>query len=409
MRILLLVDDYMPDSIKIAAVMMHDLAKELQLQGHDVTVCTPDQKLYDRYIIDSFEGIRILRFKSGVIKNVMKIRRAANETFLSFRAWRSLKYYFKNNQQDLIVVYSPTIFFGSLVDKLKTLWGCRSYLVLRDFFPQWVVDNCLITEGSLIHRYFRYFEIINYKAADVIAVQSPSNRLYFQNNKQYIKHRNKLDVLYNWSDVPKNIENRSNYREKLGLSDKVVFFYGGNIGHAQDMMNIVRLAISLSTISQAHFLLVGKGDEVGLVLDEIDKNNLKNITYLESVAQHEYIQMLMEFDIGLFSLAKSHKTHNFPGKLLGYMKCSKPILGSVNDNNDLVDVIMGARAGFVTYNGDDSAFTGNAIKLLESPDLRSEMGRNSFKLLNDVFSVKAAANKITGSCHNVSACKKLNA
>ena len=68
MRILLLVDDYMPESIKIAAVMMHDLAKELQLQGHEVTVCTPDESLTDKYIIDDFEGIRILRFKLGAIK-----------------------------------------------------------------------------------------------------------------------------------------------------------------------------------------------------------------------------------------------------------------------------------------------------------------------------------------------------
>ena len=348
MRILLLVDDYMPESIKIAAVMMHELAKELQLQGHEVTVCTPDESLTDKYIIDDFEGIRILRFKLGAIKNVSKLKRAVNETLLSFKAWRSLRHYFKNNQHDLIVVYSPTIFFGGLVNKLKSIWGCRSYLVLRDFFPQWTVDNGLITEGSLIHRYFKYFENINYKAADVIAVQSPSNKLYFQNNKQYIEHKNKLDVLYNWSDLPGKIENSSNYREKLGLLDKVVFFYGGNIGHAQDMMNIVRLAKSLSQIPQAHFLLVGKGDEVDLILDEIDKNNIKNITYLKSVGQHEYNQMLMEFDIGLFSLDKDHKTHNFPGKLLGYMKYSKPILGSVNQNNDLEDVLMDARAGFVT-------------------------------------------------------------
>ena len=175
-----------------------------------------------------------------------------------------------------------------------------------------------------------------------------------------------------------------------------MFFYGGNIGHAQDMMNIVRLSKILITIPQAHFLLVGKGDEVELILDEIDKNNIENITYLKSVGQYEYNQMLMEFDVGLFSLDKNHKTHNFPGKLLGYMKYSKPILGSVNQNNDLENVLMDSRAGFVTINGDDSAFTKNAIKLLESSDIRREMGENAFKLLNDLFSVQAAASKITG-------------
>ena len=47
--------------------------------------------------------------------------------------------------------------------------------------------------------------------------------------------------------------------------------------------------------------------------------------------------MLASFDIGLFSLHRNHKTHNFPGKILSYMSFSKPILGSCNVGNDLRD------------------------------------------------------------------------
>lgn len=46
MKVLLLVDDYLPGSIKIAARMMHDLALELINQGHEVSVCTPDDHSY---------------------------------------------------------------------------------------------------------------------------------------------------------------------------------------------------------------------------------------------------------------------------------------------------------------------------------------------------------------------------
>jgi glycosyltransferase involved in cell wall biosynthesis len=400
MKILLLVDDYMPDSIKVAAVMMHDLAVELKNQGHDVTVCTPDEALSGKFLIGEYDDIRTLRFKLGAIKNVSKIKRAINETLLSYNAWKNLKPYFENNPQDLIVYYSPTIFFGGLVNRLKLTWKCKSFLILRDFFPQWTVDNGLITEGSLIHRYFKYFENISYGAADVIAVQSPSNKLYFQGKGQYDRYKSKLDVLYNWSDTTKGNESDGSIRDKLGLNEKVVFFYGGNIGHAQDMMNIIRLAQSLSQYPQAHFVLVGKGDEVELILDYIVKNNLKNITYLNSVSQEEYNKILMEFDVGLFSLHKGHRTHNFPGKLLGYMKSSKPILGSVNKGNDVIDVISNANAGLISINGDDEVFTKNAIKLLKSHEIRKEKGGSAYILLNDVFSVKSAASKILGMCHN---------
>lgn len=393
MKLLLVVDDYLPGSIKVAAKMMHDLALELIEQGNDVTVCTPDDTLDELFIVDDYEGVRVLRFKSGPIKNISKVKRAINETLLSFNAWRALGVYFKNNRHDMVVYYSPTIFFGPLVWKLKSIWRARSFLILRDIFPQWVVDNELISKYSPIYLYFKVLEAINYNVADVIAVQSPSNKSYFLNND---KNYGKVDVLYNWSSSIVKASPDSTYRDKLGLTDKVVFFYGGNIGHAQDMMNLVRLSVALKDQQEAHFLFVGQGDEVCLIEKAIKENNIENITYLPAVNQLEYEKMLSEFDVGLFSLHKDHITHNFPGKLLGYMKYSMPILGSVNKGNDLEEVVAHAQAGFITVNGDDDAFFQNAIRLLSSSELRESVGRNAYKLLREKFSVRAATNKITG-------------
>lgn len=390
MKVLLLVDDYLPGSIKIAARMMHDLALELIKQGHDVSVCTPDDKLRQPFSTEIYEGVEVLRFKSGQIKNVPKVKRAINETLLSFRAWQGLKHHFHANRYDTIVYYSPTIFFGPLVAKLKKLWACKSYLILRDIFPQWVVDNGLIKSNSLIHRYFKLFEAINYDAADTIAVQSPSNLKYFQDNPRYNK---KLDVLFNWSSLDEVKSYSGQYRKQLGLTDKVVFFYGGNIGHAQDMMNLVRLASSLSDISLAHFLFVGAGDEVPLIEKAINEG-VNNITCLPSVDQETYQAMLSEFDIGLFSLHRDHQTHNFPGKLLGYMQNAMPILGSVNPGNDVIDVLQSANAGLVCVNGDDAQLTAFARQLLDSSELRSNMGLSSRTLLAQKFSVVEAVKKL---------------
>lgn len=391
MRVLLIVDDYLPGSIKIAARMMHDLALELIQQGHAVSVCTPSDRLSESFSIESLDGVKILRFKSGSIKNISKFKRAINETLLSYRAWRSLKQHFLANHYDQIVYYSPTIFFGPLVIRLKKLWNCSSYLILRDIFPQWVVDNGLLRNNSLIHHYFKFFESINYDAADTIGVQSPSNLQYFQNKSQ-LKH--KLDVMFNWSALESGKPGTGRYRKELGLVGKVVFFYGGNIGHAQDIMNLVRLANSLQDDALAHFLFVGAGDEVPLV-EEAIKSGAANVTCLPSVDQDTYQAMLSEFDIGVFSLHKDHKTHNFPGKLLGYMQNSLPILGSVNAGNDVIDVLESADAGFVRINGDDMQLEKCARRLLESVDLRAKMGRNSRILLSERFSVHEAARKVT--------------
>jgi len=380
----------MPHSIKVAAKMMHELAQEYVKQGHSVSVVTPDYNLKNKMQISTLDGVHVVSFKSGKTKNVGKVKRAINETLLSYNAWSGCKQYFLKNPHDMIIYYSPSIFFGPLVRQLKKLWGVQSYLILRDIFPQWAIDNKILKENSLITKYFKYFEKVNYDNADVIGVMSDKNLEWFG---QYYKTDKKLEVLYNWADVQKVESESSKYRKELELEDKVVFFYGGNMGHAQDMMNIVRLAIGLKKYNEAHFVLVGAGDEVELIGEAINKNNLTNMTLLPAVNQDEFKQMLSEFDVGLFTLNRDHVTHNFPGKLLGYMVQSMPILGSINPGNDLKNIIDEYEAGYISVNGEDNVFLKNAVKLLEESE-RVRVGNNANKLLYSKFSVEAASQQI---------------
>ena len=80
--------------------------------------------------------------------------------------------------------------------------------------------------------------------------------------------------------------------------------------------------------------------------------------------------------------------------LLGYMVQSIPILGSVNPDNDLIDVINGANAGFSFVNGDDEHFIQAARSLLTDKSLRRLQGNNAYKLLMETFSIELASNII---------------
>jgi glycosyltransferase involved in cell wall biosynthesis len=391
MKILLIVDDYLPHSIKVAAKMMHELAVEFKKQGHVVNVLTPLPLQKEKLTIAEIDGIEVLYFRSGEIKNTSKINRAINETLLSRQAWSATKSYFQKNRFDGIVYYSPTIFWGLLVKRLRSQWKCNSYLILRDIFPQWTVDNGLMNKKSPIYWYFKFFEWLNYNSAGKIGVMSPSNIEFFKSKKQDIS---KFEVLFNWMKIPEILENTCKYRKELNLENKIVFFYGGNIGHAQKMIILVNLAKRLLDNTQVHFLFVGKGDEVELILREKEAAKLENITYHKPVDQDTYFQMLNEFDVGLFSLHPDHKTHNFPGKLLGYMAYAKPILGCVNAGNDLKEVVNEAGAGFVVDATDSEGLYEAAVKMVASKELRDTMGLKGTALLQERFSVENAVKQI---------------
>jgi glycosyltransferase involved in cell wall biosynthesis len=258
MRILLLVVYYLPSTMS-SAKLIHDLATEFLRLGHEPVVVAPDENILKDIEISNESGIKVLRVRTGKIKTASRFVRGFNEARLSKIIWEKGRRFFEENTFDLIVYYSPTIFFGSLVKRLKKHFKCPSYLILRDIFPQWAVDAGVLRQG-IIYKFFKLKERQNYDAADIIGVQSPANLRYFEENGLDKKYH--LEVLFNWTALVEENVQPTAYRERLGLQGKVVFFYGGNIGVAQDMDNIVRLAKNLQGEGSAFFLLVGDGSEV---------------------------------------------------------------------------------------------------------------------------------------------------
>jgi glycosyltransferase involved in cell wall biosynthesis len=392
MRILIITDCYYPTS-KSGAKLVHDLGVEFRRRGHDVIILASSEYIREGFEFSSESGMQIARVKTGKMKSASKIVRALNEIRLSHTMWKGAEQFLRANPWDYIVYYSPSIFFGPLVRRLKSLWKCPSYLILRDIFPQWAVDMGVLRKG-LIYAYFRRRELEQYSVADVIGVQSPDSLRYFANNLPEKNYR--LEVVFNWTTLTEENVPNSNYRQQLSLQDKVVFFYGGNIGVAQDLDNILRLAGSLKDEAHIYFLLVGSGSEVDRLNSEIKRMNLRNIQILPPVDQQEYLGMLAEFDVGLISLDRRLKTTNIPGKLLGYMYHSKPVLASLNPGNDLEPLLEKSEAGWSAVNGDDPTLKQNALQLAADPALRRRLGKNSRRLLEETFSVAAAADKILG-------------
>ena len=390
MRILIVTVYYLP-SPEACSKLIHDLGKDLQQQGHEVIILTPSESTTQDLELSEEDGLQIARIKMGRIKGASRALRAWREIRLSATLWRKGKELFKEYPCDLIIFYSPTIFFGPLIQKLKSLWHCPAYLILRDIFPQWAVDLGVLKKG-LVWSYFRWMELRQYAAADVIGVQSPANLNYFA---EQLPHQDyQLEVLYNWTAPPRENPSCLHYREQLGLEGKVVFFYGGNIGVAQDLDNVIRLAERLRHESHIYFLLVGSGSEVERLQAEIAAKDLRNIRILPAVGQEEYHAMLAEFDVGLISLDRRLKTQNYPGKILGYMSASLPILGSINPGNDLGDLLQDNEAGLCSVNGDDQRLYEHALKLASDVAFRRRIGENAHQLLKRYFSVSACARQI---------------
>ena len=391
MRILLLTPYYFPKT-QSCAHHMHDLAVAFRDQGHEVTILAPEDTLAERLTIDTENGLTVVRVKAGPFRGVARPVRAFNEWRLSGIAWRRAGTWLRGRPCDLIVNYSPTIFFGPLVARLKRLWRCPAYLVLRDIFPKWSVDAGVMRAGSVAHRIFRHYERRLYDAADVIGVQSARNLDYFVD--EGLADRYELEVLYNWAPSSGQPVAETRLRANLGLADKLVVLYGGNLGVVQDLDGLLDLAGRLSDRPDIFFLLVGDGSEADRLADEARQRRLDNIRFHPALDRASYLGVVAESDVGLIRLRRSLQTHNFPGKMLDYMYFAKPILASVNPGNDLQQMLEEHEAGLVSWSGDDEAFLEQLLRLADDPPLRARLGGNGRRLLERVFSTGSATRRI---------------
>jgi glycosyltransferase involved in cell wall biosynthesis len=392
-RIALIADAYPPLRTS-GAVQMRDLAQEFALQGHEVTVVVPSTGRGKPWTVEIADGVQVLRLAALTTKDTGYIRRTIGETLLSFTMWRNIrKSPLRSVHWNAVVWYSPSIFLGPLVGRIKRTTHCRSYLVLRDIFPEWAVDMGLLRKG-LAYRFFKLVEQYQYSVADTVGVQSPSNLGYLA---QWAKTSGRrLEVLHNWLAEAPNIGSAITVSD-TPMNGRIIFVYAGNMGIAQGMDMIFDLANRLKSRRDIGFMFVGRGSEVPRLKALAGMRALDNVVFHEEVDPKEIPGLLAQCHIGIVALDPRHRTHNVPGKFLAYMQAGIPVLARINAGSDLAELIETERVGRVYVGDSVDSLQCIAEELCRDQALRTLMSENARNLAQRSFSVTTAVKQIVGA------------
>jgi len=236
---------------------------------------------------------------------------------------------------DGVVWYSPSIFHGPLISAIRKSSRCKSYLIIRDIFPEWAVDMGLMGRG-FPYRFFDAVARYQYSVADVIGVQTPGNRRYF--DRWTGQPDRQLEVLQNWLDKP--LQARCSIRvDETVLAGRKLFVYAGNMGVAQGIDILLDLAESLRSRLDVGFLFVGRGSDSSRLKAAAQLRQLDNVVFFDEIDPDEIPDLYAQCDAGIVSLDPRHKSHNIPGKFLTYMQSGLPVLANINAGNDLAQII----------------------------------------------------------------------
>jgi glycosyltransferase involved in cell wall biosynthesis len=376
------------------AVQMRDLVREFADQGHEPTVIVPDASQPESWKIERNGRITVLRVRTPRTKDIDYIRRTINEMRLPWVLLRAVRASGVGSQRwDGVVWYSPTIFLGPIVRALRRQSGCRSYLILRDIFPEWVVDMGLMRRG-LAYWFFKWIERGQYAVADTIGVQTPANLPYL---KQWSRRPNRrLEVLQNWLRPAASTGCRIDV-SRTRLAGRRILVYTGNMGVAQGMDVFMELAERMKNDPRVGFLFVGRGSDAARFAVLAESRRLDNVVFHDEIEPEEIPGLLRQCHVGIVALDPRHKSHNIPGKFLTYMQAGLPVLARINPGNDLEHLIRSEGVGQVCTTGGASALQELVERLISDPDELAAARDRGRRLGDRLFSPQAAVRQIVSA------------
>jgi glycosyltransferase involved in cell wall biosynthesis len=373
---------------------MRDLAREFAVQGHHAIVFVPDSDLREPWTLETRSGVQVCRLRAPRIRDISYLRRTISELALPWMMLRGLRASpFRSEQWDGVIWWSPPIFFGPFVKKLKRLSGCPSYLILRDIFPDWAVDLGLLRRG-VVYRFFKWIERQQHEAADIVGVQSPSNLSFVSQLEANPAIR--LEVLWNWLSPASNVGCRIEIAA-TPLAGRTIFVYTGTMGVAQKLDGLLELAGRLRNRKDIGFLFVGRGGELPRLRTAAAALALENVVFHDEIDAEEIPGLLAQCHVGCLALDPRHKTHNIPGKFLAYVQAGLPVLARINANNELVGLIETRGVGRVDITSSPDSLQALAEAMADDRAERERMSSRGRDLAKDLFSSSTAVQQIVAA------------
>ena len=397
MNILFISISSIPD-INLHSISL-DLLREFQKNGHNICIlCALEKDNPKSTYISVEEGFRILRVQIGGNKKANIIEKGITTVTEPYKYIAAIKQFYSNEKFDLVMYPTPPITQVRTVEFIKKRDRAKSYLLLKDIFPQNAVDIGMMSKRGikgLLYKHFRRVEKKLYQVSDYIGCMSQANVDYVLEHNPEVDS-NKVEVCPNSIEVfdrSVDKETRIRIRNKYNIPlNKKVFVYGGNLGKPQGIPFILKCMNEVKDLESAYFIIVGDGSEYGKVLEFVESTAPQNMTLLKKLPKEDYDVLVSACDIGLIFLDHRFTIPNFPSRLLSYLQAKLPVLAVTDVYSDVGNVIEKGSFGWWCESNNEEKFK-EIVSIAANSDTE-KMGNAGFNYLKSHYSVEQQYLKI---------------
>jgi glycosyltransferase involved in cell wall biosynthesis len=374
--------------------LLTELALNLQDENNKITVICGFPNGVKNQIVDRHEnlngidiyhcGIRI-DSKAGLWQRLI--------SYLFYLIHASWKLIFLKRKDMILGVTNPP-FLSILLMIVSLITGCTYYFIMHDVYPEGLVAVGRLKEQSSIAKIWRKLNQFSYKRSKKVVVLGRDMRDLLIKN--YDLDLAKIEYIPNWSLTtaaePIPFEKNDLARE-LGIQDKFVVQYSGNMGLWHDIDTFIRAAAQLKTNPNIQFLFVGNGIRKRKAHQLARSLKLTNIIWMEFASKEQLGTSLTCAHVALISLNTGLEGIAVPCKLYGILGSGRAILAQVPAKSEVAYTITEEECGFVIPPGDVDGLVNRIQQLELDRDLTRKMGLHSFHAYKSKYTIKSITKK----------------
>lgn len=373
-----------------------DLLQAFVDHGHFVYAISPTERRQgqETHLSQDDAQVKVLRLRIGNTQKTNLIEKGISTITLEQIFIQAIKKYTSQIRFDLVLYSTPPITLCNAVQYVKKRDNAKTYLLLKDIFPQNSVDLGMLRKSGIkgiLYRMFRQKEKKLYRISDYIGCMSPANVEYVRAHNEWMPDQ-VIEVNPNCIDPAESgwieEQERMKLRQEYGIpTDKVTFLYGGNLGRPQDVNYIVECLKACETIMDICFVIAGSGTDQHILQEYIDQEHPSHVKLMLQMPKDDYEKMVRCCDVGLVFLDHRFTIPNFPSRLLSYLDAGLPVLAATDCNTDIGTVICEGGFGAWCESAGTEQFVCCVRELLDE-DKRKQMGLHARTYLEAHYTVK---------------------
>lgn len=366
---------------------MTEIAEYLAGKGLDVhVICTASTynvgEAQASLKEEVYNNVKIHRIHVPLLDKNNFLKRLIRLLISSFRLF--FKVLSSVRKGDKVLVVTNPAFLILMMPYIAWRKKIEYTILVHDIFPENLVAIKKISSSSCVYKPLKaVFDKAYSKAVTCISIGRDMCRVLQEKTHQ----KTRVELIPIWSqntEVYPKLKSETYTCNNLGLDNKFIFQFAGNLGYAQGIENLLQ-SIKMIENANIHFLFIGGGAKYAEIDSFVKSSTLQNVSLIGFQDRSKQNDFLNACDIGIVTLSDGMYGLGVPSKSYNIMAAGKPILYVGETDSEIALCIREHNIGWVVEPNNPQALRDMIISIYEQRDKLEQMRRNARLVAEKVY------------------------